>query len=60
MAILAKDEEYIPRYSYEDYEQWEDKWEIVSGIAYAMSPAPMIRHQEISSNIWLELKEKLN
>ncbi len=46
---------YISRYSYEDYEQWEDKWEIISGIAYAMSPAPMIRHQEISYKIASEL-----
>jgi len=59
MSTLVQDEEYIPRYSYEDYEQWEGKWEIVSGIAYAMSPAPIIRHQEISSNIWLELKEQI-
>jgi Uma2 family endonuclease len=64
MAILAKDEEYIPRYSYEDYEQWEGKWELVGGIAYAMSPAPIIRHQEVSSNIdrelykWLESCQK--
>ncbi len=58
MATLANDEEYVPRYSYKDYLEWEGKWELVAGIAYAVSPAPIIRHQEISSNIWLELREK--
>ncbi len=59
MAVLAEEEEYIPRYTYDDYKQWEGKWELIRGIPYAMSPAPVIRHQEISANIWLELKEKV-
>ncbi|RUM68110.1 MAG: Uma2 family endonuclease [Sulfurospirillum sp.] len=58
MAVLAKDEEYIPRYSYTDYKQWEGDWELIRGIPYAMSPAPVIRHQEVSFNIAVELKEK--
>lgn len=58
MPVSACDEEYIPRYSYKDYLEWEGKWELIGGIAYAMSPAPIIKHQEISSNIWLELREK--
>jgi len=58
MPTLARKEEYIPRYTYNDYLEWEGKWELIGGIAYAMSPAPVIKHQEISSNIWLELKQK--
>ncbi len=59
MAVVAKREkEYIPRYTYEDYRQWEGKWELIRGIPYAMSPAPVIRHQEVASNISLELKEQ--
>lgn len=51
--------ENIPYYTYEDYKHWEDQWEIISGIAYAMSPAPMINHQKVSNNIAWILKEEL-
>jgi len=43
--------DYLPYYTYEDYIHWEGKWEVIYGIPYAMSPAPMIRHQDISSKI---------
>jgi Uma2 family endonuclease len=46
----------IPRYSYDDYIKWEDNWELIYGYPYAMSPAPMIKHQKISTKIarWLD------
>ena len=53
---MAVAEEFIPRYTYEDYERWEGRWELINGLPYAMSPSPIIRHQEVSANIWLELK----
>ena len=31
-------------YTYEDYKYWEDSWEIIDGIPYAMSPAPYPKH----------------
>jgi len=43
--------DYLPYYTYEDYLRWEGKWELISGIPYAMSPAPMIKHQSISNKI---------
>ncbi len=51
--------EDLPRYCYDDYKHWEDKWELIYGVAYAMSPMPMIKHQRISSNIDWQLKELL-
>lgn len=48
--------EDLPSYTYNDYKKWEDNWELIYGIAYAMSPAPMIKHQSISNNIAWELK----
>lgn len=51
--------EDIPYYTYEDYKHWEDQWEIIRGIAYAMSPAPMIKHQKVSNNIAWLLNEEL-
>lgn len=41
------------RYTYDDYLTWDDneRWELIDGIAYNMSPAPSRRHQEISQNL---------
>ncbi len=51
--------ENFPQYTYEDYKEWKDQWELIEGIPYAMSPAPMIKHQKISNNIAWILKEQL-
>ena len=48
-------EEYIPRYTYEDYCRWEGRWELINGIAYAMTPSPVFKHQDASGNIHIEL-----
>ena len=47
--------EAIDYYTYDDYIQWEGKWELIDGIPVAMSPAPMIRHQAIANMIAFEL-----
>lgn len=44
---------YLPKYTYDDYKNWEGKWELIDGIPYAMSPAPRIEHQEVSSKYQL-------
>ncbi len=51
--------EDFPYYTYEEYKLWEGNWELINGVAYAMSPAPMIKHQSISNNIACELKNSL-
>lgn len=40
-------------FTYQDYLTWPDheRWEIIDGIAYEMSPAPAIFHQRISRNL---------
>jgi Uma2 family endonuclease len=37
------------RYTYGEYRQWPDdeRWELIDGVAWDMSPAPSRRHQEI-------------
>ena len=55
----AIDYKYLPHYTYRDYKNWEGKWELIDGIAYAMSPAPMIEHQRISNKIARILDEKM-
>lgn len=45
MSIADK---YRPQFTYEDYCQWEGRWELIDGMPYAMSPAPVPFHQEIN------------
>ena len=42
------------KYTYQDYLNWpeEERWEIIDGEAYCMSPSPTIRHQRISGNLY--------
>ena len=49
----------LPHYTYEEYCQWEGRWELIEGIPYAMSPTPVPRHQWISCNIKSELKDAI-
>ena len=51
--------EYLPHYTYEDYLQFEGKWEVIYGVAYNMSPAPMKKHQRISQKISWVLEDAL-
>ena len=49
-------------YTWQDYQTWPDdeRWEIIDGIAYAMSPAPTTRHQRLTGNIFFQLKQRLS
>jgi Uma2 family endonuclease len=50
------------RYTYQDYLTWDDdqRWEIINGYVYSMSPAPNVRHQRISRNMSTVLDLKLS
>ena len=52
-------EKYLPHYTYEDYKNWEGKWELIEGIPFAMSPAPTLKHQIVSNKIAWQLEELL-
>jgi Uma2 family endonuclease len=45
-------------YTYQDYLTWpgDERWEIIAGTAYDMSPEPRIKHQNITSNFHIKLK----
>ena len=61
LAVRKKEE----RFTYGDYLKWpdEERWELIDGVAYDMSPAPLRRHQRILGDIFAEfynyLKNKL-
>ena len=41
------------KFTYRDYVTWpgDERWELIDGEAYNMTPAPSIKHQKIVSNI---------
>jgi len=47
--------EAIEYYTYEDYVNWEGKWELIEGQPVAMAPAPVIRHQALAGLIVTQL-----
>ena len=48
------------RYTYQDYLGWpdEERWELIEGVAYDMSPAPSVKHQDIVGNFYIRLKSE--
>lgn len=58
MGALALED--LPNYTYEDYKSWEGEWELIYGVPYAMSPAPVNRHQLINGKIFREMDEALD
>jgi len=52
-------EKYRPHYTYDEYCQWEGKWELIEGMPFAMSPAPIPAHQVIGGNLYALFKEAL-
>lgn len=51
--------EWLPNYTYQDYEKWEGDWEMIYGIPYAMSPSPKRAHQQAGRNFILLAQEAL-
>ena len=52
--------DHFPLYTYKEYLKWDGRWELIDGIAYAMSPAPYPKHQRIVVQAWRELSESLD
>ena len=48
------------RYTVEDYQHWEGDWELIDGLAYAMSPAPAFKHQQLNMGFAQILSEALD
>jgi Uma2 family endonuclease len=51
-----------PRYTWNDYQTWPDgeRWEIIDGVAYNLSPAPTTRHQTVTLKFAAVLEQKLS
>ena len=57
--MAALDYDNFQYYTHDDYREWEDRWELIDGIAYAMSPAPYPKHQRVALRIAKELGDHL-
>jgi len=46
------------RFSWADYRQWPDgeRWELIDGQAWAMAPAPSIKHQTVAGQCYARLE----
>jgi Uma2 family endonuclease len=49
----------LPHYTAQDYQHWQDDWELINGYPYAMSPSPLPKHQILGSNFIIAFKEEL-
>ena len=49
------------KYSYADYLTWDDgqRWELIEGEAYCMSPAPGVKHQKVSMELCRQFSNHL-
>lgn len=49
------------KFSYADYYKWpeDERWELIDGTAYSMSPAPSVKHQILLGKLHLLLGKKL-
>ena len=50
------------RFTWQDYQAWptEERWEIIDGIAYNMSPAPSTKHQRVAGKLHANLDRSLS
>jgi Uma2 family endonuclease len=56
MSLATK---YRPYYTYNDYCQWEGRWELIDGMPYAMSPLPVPQHQRVCLKLSILLEDAL-
>ncbi len=59
MVLAAKKQP--KKFTYSDYLSWndEERWEIINGKAYNMTPAPARNHQSISVELLFQIKTQL-
>ena len=59
MGLAVRKEE--ERFTYGDYLNWpdEERWELIDGVAYNMSPAPLRRHQKIVGELYRQISTYL-
>jgi Uma2 family endonuclease len=49
----------LPHYTYNDYVNWEGRWELIEGHPIAMSPMPIPEHQRVAAEMRFEFMSAL-
>ena len=59
MGLAIKKQDH--KYTYKDYLGWPDdeRWELIGGVAFDMSPAPLVEHQNITGELFAAIKNFL-
>jgi len=50
----------VESYTYDDYKNWEGRWELIYGQAIAMSPSPSFDHQRVERDFLSELEQNFD
>jgi len=60
MSLAAKKNKQ--KFTYQDYLTWDDdeRYEIIDGVVYNMSPAPGTKHQIVSGNLFTQIKNHIS
>lgn len=56
---MAYAQKILPHYTYEDWQHWEGRWELIDGIPIAMSPMPAPKHQRVAAKLIVEFDNAL-
>ena len=51
---------YEPRYTVDDYRQWEGRWELWNGFAVSMTPSPFGRHAKALTDVAAAFKQAVD
>ncbi len=55
---MSLPKELLPRYTYEDYKNWQGDWELVEGIPFALA-SPSVKHQRVLAKLVRYIDEAL-
>lgn len=50
---------YVPHYTVDDYAQWKGDWELIDGVAIAMTPSPFGPHERVVSELARQIGNEL-
>ncbi len=52
--------QHIPRYTYADYVNWKEDWELIGGLPYSLFPSPGFKHGKVASRAGLQFGNAVN
>ncbi len=50
----------VPRYTYDDYAQWKEDWELIDGYPYQLLPSARWQHNNVQINLAYQAKSGIN